>query len=65
MINIFARNNFYPYISTFEPYNKLESSNPSNLIVATKAANEVLCLPIYVELENEEIMTICKILIRY
>ena len=58
--NVFARRYFYPLISTFEPYNKLESSKPKNLIVATQAANEVLCLPIYVELENEEVETIIK-----
>ena len=58
--NVFARRYFYPLISTFEPYNKLESSKPKNLIVATQAASEVLCLPIYVELENEEVETIIK-----
>ena len=58
--NIFARRYFYPLISTFEPYNKLESSNPSNLKVATKAANEVLCLPIYVELSDEDVFKIVK-----
>lgn len=61
--NIFARRYFYPLISTFEPYNKLESSNPSNLKVATKAANEVLCLPIYVELEEVNIINICNFII--
>ena len=60
MSNNFSRRYFYPLISTFEPYNKLESSSDSNLIVATQAANEVLCLPIYVELGDEEVRIICK-----
>jgi len=60
--NIFARRYFYPLISNFEPYNKLESSKIENLLVATKAAEEVLCLPIYVELINDDIQTICSII---
>jgi len=58
--NIFARRYFYPLISSFEPYNKLESSAASNLIVATKAAGDVLCLPIYVELEEIQVTQIIK-----
>ncbi len=60
--NIFARRYFYPLISTFEPYNKLESSASENLPNATIAATEVLCLPIYVELGNEDVENICKII---
>jgi len=60
--NIFARRYFYPLISSFEPYNKLESSKIENLLVATKAAEEVLCLPIYVELNNDDIQTIISII---
>lgn len=62
MSNNFSRRYFYPLISTFEPYNKLESSSASNLIVATQAANEVLCLPIYVELEEAQINQIVELL---
>lgn len=53
--NIYARRYFYPLISSFQPYNLLESSNLQNLSVSTKAADEVLCLPIYVELENSDV----------
>jgi dTDP-4-amino-4,6-dideoxygalactose transaminase len=59
--DIYSRRYFYPLISNFDPYNKLESSNPKNLQVATKAAEEVLCLPIYVELEGNEIFKIVSI----
>lgn len=60
--NIYSRRYFYPLISSFEPYSKLESSNPYNLIIATKVADEVLCLPIYVELENSTLNLICTII---
>ena len=53
--NIFARRYFYPLISNFDPYNKLKSSDPHNIKTATKAADQVLCLPIYVELEDKHI----------
>lgn len=61
MNNIFARRYFYPLISSFEPYNKLESSAPQNLQIATKMAEEVLCLPIYVELEDKQIIDIVNL----
>lgn len=60
--NIFARRYFYPLISNFEPYNMLASSMPDNLAVATKADEDVLCLPIYVELEDNVICTIVDII---
>ena len=59
--NIFARRYFYPLISDFEPYHELSSSAPGNLPVATKAAKRVLCLPIYVELNDIEVQKICSV----
>jgi len=56
--NIFARRYFYPLISSFEPYRELPSSIPENLPVATIFAKQVLCLPIYVELDEETILKI-------
>jgi dTDP-4-amino-4,6-dideoxygalactose transaminase len=44
---VFGRRYFYPLLSTFSMYRDLPSARPSNLPVATAAANEVLCLPIY------------------
>jgi dTDP-4-amino-4,6-dideoxygalactose transaminase len=52
--NIFARRYFYPLISNFPMYRHLPSAQPSNLPVALKAAQEVLCLPIYPALLEEE-----------
>jgi dTDP-4-amino-4,6-dideoxygalactose transaminase len=60
--NIFARRYFYPLISSFEPYNQLASATHENLPVAAKAAEEVLCLPIYVELKKVDVDRICSII---
>jgi len=60
--NIFARRYFYPLISDFEPYRELDSANSKNLPVATKVALEVLCLPIYVELNLDDVKIICSII---
>jgi len=48
---IYARRYFYPLISDFPMYRGLSSAAQSNLPVAKKAANQVICLPIYPTLE--------------
>ena len=50
-----GRRYFYPLISTFSTYRTLPSAAPDNLPVATKIANEVICLPMHHELTDEEI----------
>ena len=57
---IFARRYFFPLISEFEPYKGLSSATKENLPVATKIAEQVLCLPIYVDLETNDINQICS-----
>jgi dTDP-4-amino-4,6-dideoxygalactose transaminase len=57
---IFGRRYFYPLISEFEPYKHLASSSKENLPVATKLAEQVLCLPIYVDLERIDIERIIR-----
>ena len=44
---IYARRYFYPLISDFPMYRGLPSAARANLPVAVKAAEQVLCLPIY------------------
>ena len=44
---VFGRRYFYPLISTFSTYKGLPSSAPENLPVATRIANEVICLPMH------------------
>ncbi len=60
--DIYARRYFYPLISVFEPYCKLPSARAENLSNATTAAEQVLCLPIYPDLENDEVQFICSVI---
>jgi len=57
---IFARRYFYPLMSTYPHYKKLSTSNRSNLPVAYKVVNEVLCLPYFGSLTNDELNRIVK-----
>lgn len=52
--NVFGRRYFYPLISSFSMYRGLLSAKPSNLPVAHKIADQVICLPIYPELSENE-----------
>lgn len=61
--NIFARRYFYPLISSFPMYRALPSAAPANLPIATRAAEQVLCLPIYPGLtpdEQDEIVSLIR-----
>lgn len=60
--NIFGRRYFYPLISEFPTYRGLPSSKVENLPVATRVAKEIVCLPIYPELEIEDIQRICNLI---
>lgn len=53
--NILGRRYFYPLISNFTTYKGLDSANPTNLPVANKMADTVICLPMYHTLTNEEV----------
>jgi dTDP-4-amino-4,6-dideoxygalactose transaminase len=48
---IYSRRYFYPLISSFPMYRDLPSSDAAHLPVATAASAQVLCLPIYPDLE--------------
>jgi len=48
---IHPRRYFYPLISDFPMYRGLPSAHRENLPVATAAAQQILCLPIYPDLE--------------
>jgi dTDP-4-amino-4,6-dideoxygalactose transaminase len=49
-----TRRYFYPLISDFPMYRGLPSAAQANLPVATKVANEVICLPIYPTLNLDD-----------
>ncbi|MFW5879381.1 MAG: DegT/DnrJ/EryC1/StrS family aminotransferase, partial [bacterium] len=59
---IYARRYFYPLISDFSMYKSMESANPAHLPVASKAAEEVICLPIYPDLEEEDVERIINMI---
>ena len=52
---VLSRRYFYPLISQFSTYRSLPSAIPENLPVATKMANEVICLPMHHALTDEDI----------
>lgn len=60
--NIFARRYFYPLISHFPVYRGLPSAKPSNLIVSEVIAQQVLCLPIYPDLQISDTERIIQII---
>ncbi len=60
---ILARRYFYPLISDFPSYNHLACSSEDNLQVARCLAEEVLCLPIFPELSNNEVKRISNLLL--
>ena len=50
-IGVYPRRYFYPLISDFPMYRGLPSAHRENLPVATAASEQILCLPIYPELD--------------
>ena len=56
--NVLGRRYFYPLISTFSTYRGLESSDPKNLPVATRIAEEVICLPMHDALSENDIQRV-------
>ena len=61
---ILGRRYFYPLISCFSPYNSCPSSHPSDLPVASKMADSVICLPMHHLLKENEVDKVIEILRR-
>lgn len=59
---VLGRRYFYPLISTFSTYRSLPSAGAENLPVATKVANEVICLPMHHELSDEDINRVLELI---
>ncbi len=57
---IHPRRYFYPLISEFPMYRGLPSAHRGNLPIASKAAEQVLCLPIYPDLDVSVVESICR-----
>ena len=62
--NVLGRRYFYPLISTFGTYRALSSALPENLPVATKTANEVICLPMHHALSEEDIERVLNCILK-
>jgi len=60
--NIYARRYFYPLISDFPMYRSMPSAHRDNLPIASRAAEQVLCLPIYPALSAEDQQRIIDII---
>jgi len=61
---IWGRRYFYPLISDFSTYRGLPSAKKENLPIATKMAEEVICLPMHHELKEEDIHRIINCIIQ-
>lgn len=60
--NIYSRRYFYPLISQFPAYKNLESASAGNLKVAETITKQVLCLPIYPDLREDEIQKVTQVI---
>ena len=60
--DIYARRYFYPLISDFPMYRGMPSATSANLPHARIAADQVICLPIYPGLSDEQIDMVCTII---
>ena len=58
---IYARRYFYPIVSDFPMYRGMPSAAHDNLPVAKRISEQVICLPIYPGLSNEQIEFIARL----
>ncbi|MBQ0103144.1 MAG: DegT/DnrJ/EryC1/StrS family aminotransferase [Prevotellaceae bacterium] len=60
--DVLGRRYFYPLISSFSTYRSLPSAHPANLPNATRLADTVICLPIYHDLTDEQVMRVIDLI---
>ena len=60
--NIYTRRYFYPLISELPIYCNLPSASKSNLPVSARISQQVLCLPVYPDLEENYIFKIIELI---
>jgi dTDP-4-amino-4,6-dideoxygalactose transaminase len=61
--NVFTRKYFFPLCSEYDCYRDHPSASAVNVPVATRAAREVLCLPLYGGLTDEDVDRICDMVV--
>lgn len=59
---VLGRRYFYPLISTFSTYRELKSAQKENLPVATKIAEQVICLPMHHALSEEDMERVFRLI---
>lgn len=62
--DVFTRRYFYPLITDLIKKTKQKYKISGNLNVATKATNQILCLPIYPELAARDVARVAKLISR-
>lgn len=62
---VLARRYFYPLITAFPMYRDLPSANPARLPQATTLAEQVICLPIYPHMTDEEQARVIDLLVHH
>lgn len=62
--NVLGRRYFYPLISEFSTYRGLESATKENLPVATEKAEQVICLPMFYGLSDEDVERVLNLILR-
>ncbi len=62
--NIFARKYFYPLTNEFECYEDLATADVSRTPVAKSISDNILCLPLYADLDLEIVDRICEIILK-
>lgn len=62
-VSIYARRYFYPLLSNIPMYASLSSAHVTHLPQANRVAEQVLCLPIYPDLNISDVKRICNIII--
>ncbi len=60
--NYYSRRYFYPLISSFNMYKSLPSASADHLPTATRIADQVICLPIYPDLDMGHVENIARII---
>ena len=60
--NVYTRKYFHPLCSEYTCYRQLNSSSPDNLPAANLIGRQVLSLPMYGELAEDDVRKICAIL---
>ena len=59
---VHPRRYFYPLITAFDMYKDFPTADPATLPVAKKAADQILCLPIYPDLDDGSVERIIALL---